>query len=462
MRKIELIITEKKSIDLAPQGVPENFFPIDSATLIIGKNGSGKTTLLKEIANPKNSKFLWSSGDDTSDRPEIIYFNPTQQKKIRRDTRHFRDASNATPFFSFENCQGMFDGVFEKASYEIAIDSTAIARDVIRLLIGYLTQGTPQKQESSNLYRNEQRKEFFERIITPSSLISKMSIERTINIIAADFIGAAWTMLKRAEFIILFSTLNDLTKRKKETIDIIDCIAYFLSKGSNSSHWLKSEAYKSWMRNIDYVSHVLSLADRHKLEGRNKIKIYNTDLSFDKSSIFKPCLDSYSSGESAIIRQFGCIQTAINELYNAKNILLLIDEGDALLHVEWQAEYIKALMHFLSQIRNRHSSIETIQLILATHSPIVASDFPKELITSLDDTIPSEINTFATPIDILISGCLGSKAIGDFAASKINNACKDFNNGNSKHLEYIFTITDNPVIKSGISDLLEKRMRKDQ
>ena len=56
------------------------------------------------------------------------------------------------------------------------------------------------------------------------------------------------------------------------------------------------------------------------------------------------------------------------------NIMLLIDEIDLYLHPEWQQKFIRALLEELENQFADHS----VQVILATHSPLCLSDIPKE------------------------------------------------------------------------------------
>ena len=56
-----------------------------------------------------------------------------------------------------------------------------------------------------------------------------------------------------------------------------------------------------------------------------------------------------------------------------KNILILLDEIDSTLHPAWQQLLIDDMVKILPQIFNG----KNIQIILATHSPIILSDIPK-------------------------------------------------------------------------------------
>ena len=87
-----------------------------------------------------------------------------------------------------------------------------------------------------------------------------------------------------------------------------------------------------------------------------------------------------SSGERAYLNLFSWINlvTFFNQIMQVKieslkkNVLLVIDEIEIYSHPEWQRKFIKNLLEELTyQFPNNK-----IQLIFATHSPIVLSDIP--------------------------------------------------------------------------------------
>lgn len=56
------------------------------------------------------------------------------------------------------------------------------------------------------------------------------------------------------------------------------------------------------------------------------------------------------------------------------NLLLLIDEVDLYMHPEWQQKFIKNLIEEINEQFQGHS----VQIVLATHSPLCLSDIPRE------------------------------------------------------------------------------------
>lgn len=93
-----------------------------------------------------------------------------------------------------------------------------------------------------------------------------------------------------------------------------------------------------------------------------------------------------SSGEKAMLSvfsRFHDLQLKYNKFsqYNPKNLIILIDEGDQLLHPEWQREFLYYLFDFLPKV---FTSTESIQVILTSHSPFITSDLPRYCLQYLE------------------------------------------------------------------------------
>lgn len=91
-----------------------------------------------------------------------------------------------------------------------------------------------------------------------------------------------------------------------------------------------------------------------------------------------------SSGESALMDMYGKVYAVHKRIKQHKyinNVLFIFDEIDLYLHPEWQQKCLKQLLEYLNML---FSNIN-VQIILATHSPILLSDIPSDNIFYLEN-----------------------------------------------------------------------------
>lgn len=145
-----------------------------------------------------------------------------------------------------------------------------------------------------------------------------------------------------------------------------------------------------------------------------------------------------------------------------KNIILLFDEPETSFHPEWQRRFLKELIEFIKNIFKDYK----VQVIIASHSPILVSDFPTNNIIFLDkdeetgnckvvDSISQE-STFAANIHSLYQNSffLNGLPIGEFAKFKINKMLKELKDGvASKELYLQIQIIGEPLIRDQLMKL---------
>lgn len=97
-----------------------------------------------------------------------------------------------------------------------------------------------------------------------------------------------------------------------------------------------------------------------------------------------------SSGETLLLNQFGKLTHLLKKDRNGKyylpedvnpntpaqNAFILLDEAEVAFHPEWQRIYFDALLKFVK--KNISDPGTHVQIVLATHSPIILSDIPKQ------------------------------------------------------------------------------------
>lgn len=145
------------------------------------------------------------------------------------------------------------------------------------------------------------------------------------------------------------------------------------------------------------------------------------NLPSDISARFRYGWDSLSSGEFAKINLFNQIYQSL-EQSNSKNIIILLDECDLYLHPEWQRIILSELLNLVSDLKSQ----KNIQLLITTHSPILASDFlPSDVIyLERDDTHTYTKDIAfgfgATISELYINGFFIKATIGQHAYNYLN------------------------------------------
>lgn len=151
-----------------------------------------------------------------------------------------------------------------------------------------------------------------------------------------------------------------------------------------------------------------------------------------------------SSGELALINIFANLYSAINKKTSG-SILLIIDEIDAFLHPEWQQYILTHITRWIneSELFNK----KKVQLVVATHSPIILSDIPKDKIIYLKEPFETsfgEHRTFGANISTLFydSFFMEQGSIGEIARAEIQWVIDNIKNFNlnlddRKRLVYI-------------------------
>ncbi len=147
-----------------------------------------------------------------------------------------------------------------------------------------------------------------------------------------------------------------------------------------------------------------------------------------------------SSGELSNLNLYSRVLESVeisNVTKRNKNIILLLDEAETGLHPEWQRRFLKGMIVFVKEVLKKYK----VQIIMASHSPILISDFPSNNIIFLDkDNVSgnckvvesiSRENTFAANIHSLYKNSffLDEVPIGEFAKDKIKGILTSLEKG---------------------------------
>lgn len=193
-----------------------------------------------------------------------------------------------------------------------------------------------------------------------------------------------------------------------------------------------------------------------------EIKISDT-INYGDSKLIELIIDNYSkedtvygrmmhiipppmsSGEIALINIFATVYSALKRKTSG-SLLLVMDEIDAFLHPKWQQEILTYITRWINESEKFNN--KKVQLVVATHSPIILSDIPRDNIIYLKEPFEvysSEQLTFGANINTLFydSFFMEKGSIGTIAKKEIqwaiDNSIKnmDLSFEEQKRLVYI-------------------------
>ncbi|MFF2528829.1 AAA family ATPase [Brevibacillus sp. NPDC058079] len=203
------------------------------------------------------------------------------------------------------------------------------------------------------------------------------------------------------------------------------------------------------------------------------INHYHLSVRFDSYLQFK--WPGLSSGELALLNlytRFYQIRNSVNRWGGSQSVMVLIDEGEAMFHPQWQKQLVLNLVTFLSDIFQG----KQIQIVLTSNSPFIASDLPKTNVIFLKNVdgktvsineLDDQHQTFAANIHTLLahSFFLQDGLIGMFARKKINevidllvNQGREEVMARKREIEAIISIIGEPLIKTKLIQLLQEKI----
>lgn len=207
-----------------------------------------------------------------------------------------------------------------------------------------------------------------------------------------------------------------------------------------------------------YQSALQWMKERFALQGdRRKRMLWSLDLEEERETVLElfshyrdtnfpyPYLSisfGLSTGEYAFLRRFvrinellgknsrgqACVINNLGHEVQCSSVMLYFDEADLSLHPEWQRKYLDWLLQFVS---SRFKTC-SVQLVIATHSPIMLSDIPRNHVLYLRNNgreIQAErrlVRTFGSNIHTLFRDAffLEEGTMGAFAERKINEIAR--------------------------------------
>jgi predicted ATPase len=209
------------------------------------------------------------------------------------------------------------------------------------------------------------------------------------------------------------------------------------------SHLLKSESLESYEKEFLHkkLEKERDLIFELSVLHNQKCKDISLDkINFDKynefikntippfSFTYNPPISSGQKAKEIINARINDAIQKINKKNQNENILILLDEADLKLHLEWQRKFLYDLIEFLNSYSNNK-----FYVLYATHSPMILSDITNDRVVFLkkkndkysEDKQDFSKSTFGANIyDIYADSFFVKKFMGEFAQNKINEVIK--------------------------------------
>lgn len=458
-----------------------NIYALDSINLIIGNNGKGKTTLIKSIIQDLTEtgspqEFI---ADGVSDRLGIIYYTATPFHKTIKAARKseiaFLDASgpqqqkqnfidSAVEYLAISKVLGLDRKLRSIQSYDLL--ELAFEFAVLLFRPGVDEHHHIPSDELRDAYTVHRRANFKYR--KTNRRIQELD-DRPSNFSPDQIDDFASERLQELHYLNmeLENIAKDIISAKEMIghvfltdcgfLDDARCINWIAAQimleartGVGQDRELARRIYRDyfrfdepdstfekWWRPIRNI--VGDFVDALKESGSGSIRIRKGQIEISvntarlvranidprliemghKHGLVRIGFESMSSGQAAIMHQMISISHSIQQLKSLgkQDILVFIDEGDLLLHLNWQREYISLLDKRLSNFKKGKGGLNSLQVIIASHSPLLASDILRDSITRLDDG--TKLPSFGAPIQQIVNYSFGTPSIGLIAQRTI-------------------------------------------
>ena len=177
-----------------------------------------------------------------------------------------------------------------------------------------------------------------------------------------------------------------------------------------------------------------------------------------------------STGEGNLIEIFSQLYTYQHmHEESSENIILLVDELESGMHLEWSRRLIQILIDNLSEILEDEGKGRKIQLIFTTHSPYMLSDIKPGNVIMIEKNQEMGYsegkvlqNTFAKNIQEIMKENLIDNIYGDFALAKINSMIERLNEkeeyeGNEEELLKEIHLISEPILRNKLLEMYDKK-----
>ncbi|MDT3430719.1 hypothetical protein ROV94_07535 [Stenotrophomonas maltophilia] len=402
-----------------------NLFSADTFTLVVGRNGAGKTRFLSGLANEivkKKGAGIVRSQQGSGNEFIILYTSSPFPGIRPRSSSRIRRLGPTTPkaIVSQDLLRSISAAFSASGAAELKLRSDY--KSGLRSIVACLFE-IPLRLRGELINSISSELDFYHSISVKwvklsssgevqSASVAKLemeSIQKRIHELVESHLNRSFPA---AQYKLNLHSLDLAIKRnKKKRRDLVQSFLDFAGNRDSIDVNLQSAMDDIEMALAEYGGELLS---------GSVVKVREDAVAvpnYEKDSALVFAMAGASSGESALFDQFAKIDREVQAVSGQdKDLMILIDEGDAFLHFNWQQKYIKFLDAFVERVR---CGFESVQIVLTTHSPILMSDVPSGNVIRLGD-FDGPLSTFGAPLERIIGSTVGAGSIGDFAADKIS------------------------------------------
>lgn len=515
--------TNELKIDKNPDYI-KNFYGqfIYNISPIVGINGTGKTTVLNIISGYSPDKFE----QDPDNQYFFLFELGKQEDKVR-----FKVSSNNLFVATLQECWGQTfyrnqDGSFDcvpeyyddtknilyvnlqgKGRGRIRPDTTYNIRSLAMFIRSYLWLSDRKiissvlscslEIESYSLKYNTnpiprgikaigfliyksihnifyEKNEFIKKLLS-ESLVSKC--EKYLKEDVSDYEDSGFNLLLEIVKELDKNEVKDETRKiRKEYVEsIITIVNIFIEIRENGSLIDSNSASILLKYSNNNRSLFEELNDRLFQHTKSKKLVdkfcYDLNENFNNYYLLKETPDYHmSTGEGNLIEIFSQLYTYLSmHEESSEDIILLVDELESGMHLEWSRRLIQILIDNLSEILEYEGKGRGIRLIFTTHSPYMLSDIKPGNVIMIEknqETGYSEgkvlQNTFAKNIQEIMKENLIDNIYGDFALAKINSMIERLNGeeeqeGNEEELLKEIHLISEPILRNKLLEMYDKK-----
>ena len=504
--------TNELKIDKNPDYI-ENFYgeSIYNISPIVGINGTGKTTVLNKISDYSPDK----SEQDPDNQYFFLFELGKQEDKVR-----FKVSSNNLSVATLQEGWGRTFFRNQDGSFDCDSEFYDDTKNILYVNLqskggGTIGFGTTLNQEGLAMFIHSylwlSDRKIISSVLSCSLDISPYGLKDYTNSIPRGIKAIGFLIYKSIhnifyeedEFIkklLSESLLSKCEKYLKE--DVSDYENYGFNLLLEIVKELDKNEVKAETRKIrkEYVESIISIVKvfrkfryvstkieddseyillKYSKMNRNLFKELNEKLTnyviskerLNKTYYYPLIVDTpnyhMSTGEGNLIEIFSQLYTYLSmHEESSEDIILLVDELESGMHLEWSRRLIQILIDNLSEILEDEGKGRKIQLIFTTHSPYMLSDIKPGNVIMIEKNQETGYsggkrlqNTFAKNIQEIMKENLIDNIYGDFALAKIDSMISRLNGeeGDEEELLKEIHLISEPILRNKLLEMYDKK-----